>query len=152
MIQKYAAGAIAMCLWLPGAAMSGTTSRSASVNFVLHCSGCHALDGTGNGQGDIPDFRNSVGAFARDDDGRTYLVHVPGVVNSGLSSAEIAAVMNFVLMKWGDSSRDGAVSPFTVEEVTKRLAMPVPDIVGLRRQIVSRLGREGILTARYPWP
>jgi len=151
MSRKGVVGVVAIGLFLPLSAQPGTATRSASVNYVLHCSGCHAMDGTGNGHVDIPDFRNSVGAFAHDEDGRTYLVHVPGVVNSGLSNAEIAAVMNYVLKRWSDVYETG-VPAYTTEEVAERLAVPVTDIVGLRRQIVGRLAQAGILTARYPWP
>jgi hypothetical protein len=63
--------------------------RTASANFILHCFGCHGTDGHGLGAS-IPDFSNFIGAFAHDDDDRTDMLHVPGVIGANLSDGEIA--------------------------------------------------------------
>ena len=110
------------------------------------------MDGTGSANGGIPDFRGLVGAFAGDDDGRTYVMHVPGVVGSGLSDAEIAGVMNYVFETWGEKSLPAPYVPFTPDEVTARRARPVDDVVAFRRDVVEKLSAQGISTADYPWP
>jgi cytochrome c553 len=125
--------------------------RTASVNFILHCSGCHGTDGHGLG-GSIPDFSNFIGAFAHEDDGRTYLLHVPGVIGANLSDGEIAAVINYVMKAWGGTSLEPGFTEFTAEEVALRRARHVEDVVVFRRQIVERLTAAGIATAPYPWP
>jgi len=79
-----------------------------------------------------------------------YLVHVPGVVSSGLSSEEIANVLNYILAIWGDPK--GRIPSFTAREVANLRSQPVNDVVALRRHIVSRLRASGVTTADYPWP
>ena len=122
------------------------------MNYVLRCSGCHGMDGSGHAAAGVPDFRDSVGAFAMDEEGRTYLLHVPGIVNASLSDREISAVINFVMDNWGGTSLQPGFARFNPQEVAVRRAQPVTDVVRFRRQIVDRLQARGIRTARYPWP
>ncbi len=89
------------------------------------------LDGSGSEAGGIPDFRNYVGAFAHTEDGRRYLMHVPGVVSASLSDKQIADVMNYVMETWAGSSLPADYRPFTGDEVTTLRAEPVDDVGGL---------------------
>jgi hypothetical protein len=132
--------------------LASAAERSAATNFILRCSGCHGIDGSGSRAGGIPDFRNYIGAFAIDDDGRTYVLRVPGVVNASLSDSEISNVMNYVMKTWGGTSLRRGFVAFTPEEVAARRARSVDDVVRLRRQIVERFHAAGIPTADYPWP
>ena len=136
-----------------GFAAARDGERPAAVNYVLHCSGCHGVDGSGHETAGVPNFRESVGFFATDEEGRIYLLHVPGVINSNLSNAEIAAVLNYVVEQWAGSSTGRKFVRFTAGEVAERRVRSVSDVVRLRRQIALRLlQREGIQTAIYPWP
>jgi mono/diheme cytochrome c family protein len=144
--------AVATCAALSGS-FALAAGHSASSDFLLYCSGCHGQDGRGGGEhSGIPDFQNFVGAFAGDDGGRTYVLHVPGVVNTSLDNARIAAVINYIMRTWGGTSLRADFVAFTEEEVTKRRARSVPDVVALRRQVARRLHAQGIATADYPWP
>lgn len=122
---------------------------SARFNYLLRCSGCHDQDGSGLPKAGIPALPGYIDAFAGDEQGRTYIVHVPGVSSTGLNSAEIAAVLNYVIDQWGDPSR---IKPFTEAEVERRQAEPVSDVVAYRRDIVARLKDQGVAIADYPWP
>ena len=135
-----------------GVALAADGGRSAAVNFVLHCSGCHGIDGSGYESAGVPNFRNSIEFFAIDEEGRTYLLHVPGLVNTNLSDTEIAEVLNYVVKQWSGTSTAGMFIRFTPAEVAERRARSVSDVVRLRRQIASRLRQEGLRTANYPWP
>jgi hypothetical protein len=132
--------------------MAFASDQAARYHYLLRCSGCHGVDGEGVRAGGIPDFQNFVGAFASDDDGRTYVLQVPGVKGAQLNDADIAVVMNYVMMTWGGTSIQGTFVPFTAREVAQRRARPVTDIVAMRRHIVQRLASQGIATAEYPWP
>jgi hypothetical protein len=142
-------GVLGLLLCSFGADAAG---KSASANFILRCSGCHGLRGDGAPEVGIPQFRNFVGAFAGDPAGRTYVVRVPGVSNSGLNDAEIADVINYVMKTWGGTSLPSSFVPFTEQEVVTRRALPVADVVSLRREVVQHLKLSGIATAEYPWP
>jgi len=126
-----------------------TRERSAEVNYILRCAGCHDLDGSGLASAGIPPFPGFISSFVNDADGRTYIMHVPGVVASGLNDAEIAAVMNYVTARWGDQQ---PFERFTTAEVTQRRALPVADVVIYRREVVKRLAAAGLPIAEYPWP
>ncbi len=99
-----------------------------------------------------PTFPDLVGVFAGDEDGRTYLFHVPGVIGASLSNREIAGVMNYVIERWAGRSLPANFVPFTEVEVTMRRAIPVEDVVAFRRAIVERFAAQGIVAAEYPWP
>lgn len=123
--------------------------RSPQANYILRCAGCHSLDGSGHIPGGIPPFPGFIDSFVNDDQGRTYLMHVPGVVASSLSDSEIAAVLNYVMQRWGATPDFQA---FTRNEVTRRRALLVTDVVDYRRAVVQRLSAQGLPIADYPWP
>ena len=132
---------------LSTATLAGAGPISPHASYVLHCSGCHTTTGEGAPEAGIPTFIDSVGNIARSDAGRTYMMHVPGVVSAGLDDAEIAAVVNYVLDAWGDGA-----PRFSADEVTTRRAVPVGDVVAYRREVAADLGGQDIPIADYPWP
>ena len=141
--------AIALLLAATGAGVALAASEpSPRANYILRCAGCHGMEGLGTEVGGVPAFPGSVATLANDEEGRTYVVHVPGVVGSSLTEAEIAAVLNYVVERWGETSAPA----FTPEEVARRRAEPVPDVVAYRRTIALRLADEGKPLAPYPWP
>ncbi len=141
------AAAVLMCGAVAPAVAGQTGELSARANYILHCSGCHRLDGLGAIEGGIPTFPGSVAHIAGNDKGRTYILHVPGVTSTNLSDAALAEVLNYILDRWGGDS-----PPFTAEEVTRRRAEPVADVVDFRREVVRELRQSGIEIAEYPWP
>lgn len=143
---------LAIALGLLTVSTAGAQERSAHANYVLRCAGCHGMEGAGTAEGGIPDFRGYVGAFTHTEAARTYVMHVPGVISASLSDAEIAAVMNYIVEKWGGESVPDPFEPFTSEEVTRLRAVPVEDVVAFRRRVVEDLSAMGIETAGYPWP
>ena len=128
---------------------AGAQDYAPRVNYVLHCAGCHGMTGEGSRTGGIPAFPGSVGHIASVDAGRTYMMHVPGVVSAGLSDAQIAEVMNYILAEWSEGAD---FTPFDAAEVTRRRAEPVANVVEYRRVVVDELAAQGIEVAYYPWP
>lgn len=140
-------GLLAALVLLPQAGHAG--ELSARANYLLRCSGCHLADGEGLPKSGIPAFPGYVDALAADDQGRTYMLHVPGVAGASLSDGETAAVLNYVVETWGTPKE---VRPFTAQEVAARRAVEVEDVVRLRREIAARLSATGVKMAEYPWP
>ncbi|MDO6458392.1 hypothetical protein Q4494_14975 [Celeribacter halophilus] len=126
--------------------------RTPYTNFVLRCAGCHGFEGAGTPEGGIPAFPNSVGYIAGTERGRTYMMHVPGVVGASLSDREIAEVMNYILDVWGSIDSAPLAAKFTEAEVTRRRAVEVADVVAYRRLVVDELTEMGVTIAEYPWP
>ncbi|WP_321364830.1 hypothetical protein [uncultured Celeribacter sp.] len=138
---------------LPAAlAAADQPTRSPHTNYILRCAGCHGFEGLGTTEGDIPAFPDSVGYIAGTELGRTYMMHVPGVVGASLNDREIAEVMNYVLDVWGETESGAPAATFTEDEVTRRRAEPVPDVVAYRRLVVDELSSMGVTVAEYPWP
>lgn len=140
---------LAAVLTLAFGAGVGAQERSARANYLLLCSGCHNASGMGSEEGGVPAFPGSVGKIAGFDRGRTYMMHVPGVVSNALTDAEIADVMNYVLDTW---AVDEGAARFTGGEVAARRKLPVPDVVAERRAVAADLAGKGIDLATYPWP
>ena len=112
--------------------------------YMLHCSGCHGRDGAGSKVGRVPPFTGIVGHFAKEAEGRRYLVLVPGVASSGLSDSDTARVLNYVIGEWGEND---ALRGYVPAEVRAIRASRVDDIVALRGKIVGDLARRGIRVA-----
>ena len=131
------------------ASAAGAQQYTPRVNYILHCAGCHGMTGEGSQVGGIPAFPHSVAYIASIDAGRTYMMHVPGVISAGLSDAQIAEVTNYILAEWSDGA---AFTPFDADEVTRRRAVPVSNVVEYRREVAGELAAQGIELAYYPWP
>jgi len=133
-------------------AVAESAGNAPGTNYALRCSGCHGLDGAGSMEGGIPDFRGYVGAFSRTKEARNYLMHVPGVVSTGLNDAEIASVLNYVMKTYGDSSLPRDYVPFTEGEVIALRREPMEDLIAYRRKLVDEMRQNGMKSAGYPWP
>lgn len=124
-------------------------SNTPEQNYLLKCSGCHDVDGSGSVNGGIPPLPGYLGAFMEDREGRVYIMNVPGVIASGLDDRQLADLMNYLNHKWGG---DTFTKPYTEEEIKAIRSEPLSDIVKYRRAIVSRFNQQGIETGEYPWP
>lgn len=137
--------AAVLSLAAPG---SHARENSPEQNYILRCSGCHDMDGSGLERGGIPPLPGYLGAFVSDPAGRSYLMHVPGVIASGLNDSQLAILMNYLNQKWGNPQ----AKPFSEAEVRQLRAEPIDDVVKYRREIVRRFVAEGIPIGDYPWP
>jgi hypothetical protein len=101
---------------------------------------------------DVPPLPPYVGNFLRDPSGRQYVANVGGVTSSGLNAADTAAVLNWVMERFGGSSAPQSAAKFDAEEIRTLRAKREIDSVSLRRAIARRLKRQGFALADYPWP
>ena len=112
--------------------------------YLLHCAGCHALDGSGVPEKGVPSLRGSLGQFMRSAEGRAFLVQVPGVNNAGLSDAQIAEVTNWTVRQFSAETAPSGSAPCTAAEVAEaRKSRPV-DVARARAALVERSRAEGI--------
>jgi len=126
--------------------------RSAKSLYILKCSGCHGIDGTGAPTAGIPPFPGFIAALARHAEGRIYIAHVPGVVGSRLSNEQLVKVLNYVIDEWSGEEATSPTPRFTVEEFARLRAVPVTNVVEYRRDVIAQLKESGEPTADYPWP
>lgn len=118
-----------------------TLAKVSSVRslYVLHCAGCHGLDGQGTYSAKVPDLRH-MGQFLSWPGGRGYLLRVPGVMGSGLDDTEVAAVLNWLLGGMARQSRPTDEPPYAVAEVSQARRTPLSDVMAERRRLEALLG------------
>lgn len=82
---------------------------------MIHCMGCHLVSGEGMPP-DVPAFNSDLSFLASTEDGRRYLVQVPGASQSLINDAELANLLNWMLKKYAPNPETRA---FTGEEIIK---------------------------------
>ncbi|MCH7982046.1 MAG: cytochrome c [Proteobacteria bacterium] len=85
-------------------------------DYLLHCSGCHLSDGSGTPRS-VPSLREDLGRIVTVEQGRGYLVRVPGSSQALLDDAGLAAVINWVLTEFSSATLADDFVPLTAEEV-----------------------------------
>lgn len=105
-------------------------------NYLLACRGCHLADG-GGVPPEVPSLRETLGAFAATPAGREYLIRVPGVSRSRLTDAELADVINWVLIEFNAASLPTNFEPFSAAEVAAARPRSISDPAAYRQQILE---------------
>jgi mono/diheme cytochrome c family protein len=108
----------------------------AARTYAANCQGCHG--DLGSSAKEIPTLVGRVGYFVRSREGRRYLVQVPNVALNPSSDADIAAVLNWVLMTYSRPQLPESFRPYTAEEVGE-LRKGRIDVLAERQRIVRQL-------------
>jgi mono/diheme cytochrome c family protein len=109
------------------------SGRPTAESFVLHCSGCHRVDGSGV-PGIAPDLRQ-IGALLDSTGGRDYLGRVPGVAQAPLDDTELAALLNWVLIEIAGRTPEPM---YDASEIAALRARPLRDPIAARRALPIR--------------
>jgi cytochrome c553 len=131
-------------------ASAGSFAAEPNYNYALRCTGCHTAEGVSPELGRIPPLKGVVGHLVRTKEARRYLANVPGIVNSGLSNDETAALINWVVKTYGEKSVPGKWTPFDGAEIEALRRKPPPDIMAYRKEVRDRLKAEGYAIGAYP--
>lgn len=108
-----------------------------ATNYALHCQGCH-LDGRAT-PGLVPPLDAAVAGFALVPAGREYLVRLPNVASAPLDDAELAALLDWLVGRFGAPGI--AAPPFLPADVGRLRARPLIDAERARAAAV-RAGRD----------
>jgi cytochrome c553 len=141
-----AVGTVLIALSGGAAAAERGQLEGAEQDYVLHCRGCHGADGAGVAHR-IPAVRGSLAGFMRADDGREFVLRVPGGANSALSDAALAAVLNWMAVTFAGNELAGDTRWFTAAEATAARKRPLLAVRSTRHDIVRRLAASGIVVA-----
>jgi hypothetical protein len=125
-----------------GAFGAPPSTGNAQLNYILNCMGCHGADGMGVA-GRIPSFPGSIARFMRLPEGRAYLMHVPGASNSVLSDAELADVLNWLLIRFDADDLPSEVVWFSAEDLGRGRRPALTAVRAERQAVVSRLAASG---------
>ena len=95
-------------------------------SYLLHCSGCHIEDGSGDPP-EVPDLRKNLDELLRSETGRAYMLRVPGVTDTPITPQEMANLMNWLITEFHPELED--FRRVSAEEVIRgratRLANPL---------------------------
>jgi mono/diheme cytochrome c family protein len=105
--------------------------------YMLNCWGCHRPHGEGI-PGTAPPLRGAAD-FLRVPGGRDYLIEVPGVAQSALDDAQVAAVMNWIIESFSADRITDGFAPYTREEVAKIRATRLMDLKQARSSLMSEM-------------
>lgn len=125
------------------ACVLSATAASASVgspeiDYMLQCQGCHLADGAGMPP-DVPALSGHMARFLGVPGGRSFLVRVPGSAQSPLDDAALAAVLNWMLQRFGPADIAAQHPPYSAEEVARLRAEPLVDVVARRAELVAAI-------------
>lgn len=112
--------------------------RRAQVNYMLHCQGCHLPRAEGV-EGRVPPMKDFVGYFLHSEEGRDFLIRVPGVAHSALSNDEVAELMNWLLTTYSANQLPAEYVPYSETEVDVLRADPEKDPEATRAIILANI-------------
>jgi mono/diheme cytochrome c family protein len=127
--------AFACCTVSLAAISAKADDERARQNYLLQCAGCHGENGDGL-EGHVPSLRGPFASFAKEPQGRAYLLRVPGVTQSTLDPGLLAEVMNWALRNFSPPQAASAVRPFTAGEIAAAKRQPLLEVVATRETLV----------------
>jgi hypothetical protein len=98
--------------------------------------GCHLADGSGQ-PGRVPSVRRSLVQFSEFGDGRDYVIRVPGVAQSPLSSADTAALLNWMARNLSDVAPAPGFVDYSAAEVQGLRARPLVRVSAIRASLLK---------------
>ena len=105
-------------------------------SYLLHCSGCHIEDGSGDPP-EVPDLRQNLDKLLTSAEGRGYMLRVPGVTDSPITAQEMAKLMNWVISEFYPEL--GSFEPYSAAEVQVGRESRLADPAKFRRKYFPRL-------------
>jgi mono/diheme cytochrome c family protein len=123
-------GILALAAALLATAAAGAEPR---IDYVLQCQGCHMEDGRGLPP-EVPTLRDTPGRLVATQAGREYLVRVPGVAQAPITDAELAAVLNWMLVEFSAGTLPRDFAPYRVDEVARLRSRVLGDPQRFRRE------------------
>ena len=109
----------------------------AKFNYQMLCQGCHVGDGRGGK--DIPDMRDQLGVFLSTQEGREYLIRVPGVANAALDAPELTELMNWLMLEFAGESLPDNFEYYTANEVAELVKDPLLEVIEYRKDLLKRI-------------
>ena len=117
-------------------ATSAAAADDPHADYLLYCRGCHLHTGDAVPAANVPSLK-ALGPLLESDEGREYIIRVPGVSQTPMSDRQVAAVLNWVAANFNADSLPAHFKPFTAEEVGKARKKVLPDPLKAREQILG---------------
>ncbi|MGI9229346.1 MAG: c-type cytochrome [Gammaproteobacteria bacterium] len=129
-----------LLLLLPGIKVPAEQYNAglARQNYILNCQGCHLSDGSGS-RGGAPRMNGFTGNFLHVPGGREYIVQVPGVASAAISDADLAGVINWVLVNFSKEQLPDNFQPYTAAEVGSLRRSALINVEQVRSQLIKQI-------------
>jgi hypothetical protein len=98
--------------------------------------GCHLSDGSGQ-PGRVPSVRRTLVLFSQSREGRDYVIRVPGVAQSPLSSADTAALLNWMARNLSDVPAPPGFTEYSEAEVQGLRGHPLVRVSTVRAHLLK---------------
>ena len=99
------------------------SERRAKFNYQMFCQGCHAIDGAGHKS--VPQLKGFMHKFMASQQGREYLVRVPGSANSVMDNEQLSEFLNWMLREFSGPDAKADWQPFQADEVVRYRKNPL---------------------------
>lgn len=115
----------------------GDYLRHPKENYMIFCQGCHAAKGQGLTD-QVPAFKGQVSKFLSIEGGREYLIQVPGVSKSAMSSEALADLMNWIVQEFDPNHIPDNFAPFSTAEIETLRQVSLTKATEVRRTILNK--------------
>lgn len=115
----------------------------AAQDFARNCAGCHGHLGVSVPQ--VPALKDRVGYFVHSEQGRNFIVQVPGVATSMLDDARLARLLNWMLRTYSAAQLPPDFRPYSAEEVGSLRRQPLDKVIPARERVVKALVAAGVI-------
>jgi mono/diheme cytochrome c family protein len=112
-------------------------------DYSRNCQGCHGH--TGISVAEVPDLKDRVGYFVHTEDGRRFLVQVPGVALSMLDDQRLADLLNWVLRTYSAAQLPADFEPYSAQEVGTLRRLPLKKVLPARDAVIRGLIEAGVI-------
>ena len=124
------------------AASSGWATEPAEADYMLNCQGCHLPDGSGFPARQVPDLRNQMGRFLSVPGGREFLVQVPGSAQTALNDADLARLLNWMLLRFSAAQLPANFGPTGIDFGLDDRKQPLAQVSEVRSELLERIARQ----------
>jgi len=93
-------------------------------------------------------MKDFAGYFLHSEEGREFLIRVPGVSSASLPDDEIAELINWLLITYSAAQLPADFVPFTKTEVARLRTRPESDPEETRKIILDRIAADSPALAR----
>jgi hypothetical protein len=107
-----------LAIILIGCMISFAVNSSPKTDYMIHCMGCHAMNGQGMPP-EVPAFDSTLGDIVGKTGGRAYLIQVPGASQSHLNDERLADVLTWLLREFVGDELPSDFQDISTLEVNK---------------------------------
>jgi hypothetical protein len=125
---------VGICALLLSAGATAQQENPPAFSYLLHCSGCHIEDGSGDPP-EVPDLRQDLDVLLGSTEGRSYMLRVPGITDTPITPQEMADLMNWLIAKLYPDLK--GFEKFSAEEVSAGRATRLANPLEARSKIIN---------------